>query len=446
MKDIEKKVIYTKNKSENNEYKYINDEPNITNNKYDYIKGKSNIANNNDDYVNEEFSILNRGEENMNDESNTSSILGFNEFNTLSISGSNESNTSSISEFIEEKIEQISDIHILEGECLAYREKMNIYHSNICVRRHDIEKFLIEIEKNYLTKQVYEKFNLDFSFKCSGYRFRGNIFLNKGKIGLALRKINDEILGLEDLKLPSNIINLCDYSSGIIFITGPTGSGKSTTMASLIEYINKNKMKHILTIEDPIEQEFVSKKSFVNQREVGSDVDTFLNAIKMSLRQDPDIIVIGEIRDAETMKVAINAAETGHLCISTLHTLGAVNSIERVIGMFKNEEKEAIRYELSLALKSIVSQQLIKDKNGEIIPVVELMIGDKSIANMIKENKVNQISNYIMTNSSKGMISMDKSLIELYRQKKIDKTTLLEKAIDKDYIQKNVGVTDKKLF
>lgn len=349
-----------------------------------------------------------------------------------------------IVDFIEKNIERVSDIHILEDELLSYRTSMDIHFSSEVVYRKDIEEFLILINKEKLLDDVYKKYNIDYSFEIFDYRFRGNIFLDRKKIAISLRKISKEILALQSLGLPKEVEILSKMSSGLVFITGPTGSGKSTTMSSIIEHINRTNRKHIITIEDPIEQEFESKKSLINQREVGVDVDSFVSAIKSSLRQDPDIIVIGEIRDPETMKVAINAAETGHLCISTLHTLGAVNSIERVIGMFSREEQDSIRYELSLVLRGILSQQLVRTsiKNTPIIPVVELMIGDKSISNMIRDNKINQITNYIITNSEKNLISMDKELINLYKNRYISLDILLEKAIDKDYVSKKSMVNN----
>lgn len=341
----------------------------------------------------------------------------------------------------EEMMEDISDIYFIEGEKVSYRKHLYIDFLEHVVSREEIEVFLNEIEKTYVLEGIYKNYNIDFSFRFGRYRFRSNLFLDRGRYALIMRKIEDEIKDINGLCLPTEVETVCNFNSGIVFITGPTGSGKSTTMASLIENINLNMKKHIITIENPIEQVFENKKSVINQREILVDVKDFSSGVISSLRQDPDIIVIGEVRDIETMSAAMMAAETGHLCICTLHTIGAANSIERVIGMYPKSEQDAIRFELSLVLRAILSQQLliIEENNTEKIrPVVEFMISDKSISNMIKENKINQISNYIMTNKEKGMISMDKTLIELYKNKKIKIEQVIEKSIDKDFVRKNI--------
>ena len=268
------------------------------------------------------------------------------------------------------------------------------------------------------------------------------MFFNMGKTGISLRKISTEIKSFTELSIPVKVENLCGFSSGIVFITGPTGSGKTTSLAAIIDYINENSKRHIITIEDPIEFVFKNKNSIITQREVGKDTASFSDAIKSALRQDPDVIVIGEIRDKDTMINAISAAQTGHLCFCTLHTIGAVDTIERIMGFFSGDEKEKIRFEVSIVLKAILSQQLIKLEDSRL-PIVEFIKIEKSISNIIKEGKINQIQNYIQINSSKGLVSMDSELLKMYYKGFINREDILRKCLDKEYVLKNI---DKGIF
>ncbi|MEG0250390.1 MAG: PilT/PilU family type 4a pilus ATPase [Peptostreptococcus sp.] len=330
-----------------------------------------------------------------------------------------------------------SDIHIREDKKLAFRYKGEILFTDYCINKSDIELFLKSIGcQELLSRLSFEK-EIDFIFEYRNYRYRANIFLHTKLVGISMRKISKIIKTVNELGLPKILLDMTKYSSGIVFITGPTGSGKTTTLAALIEYINIHCKKHIVTIEDPIEYIFDSKESIITQREIKLDTDNFSNAIRSALRQDPDIIVIGEIRDEETMKMAIRAAETGHLCFCTLHTLGGAETIERIIGMFSFDEKSKIKHELTIVLRAIVSQRLIL-VDDEILPVIELLLADKSVCTMIKEDKVNQIANYIQTNISRGMISMDRDLIRLYNQNKISYEQLESYCIDIEHI-KNIS-------
>lgn len=327
-----------------------------------------------------------------------------------------------------------SDIHIREGKKLAFRYKGKIIYTKYIIDIFDIEEFLNSINQETLLNRLDSKKEIDFAFEHRDFRYRGNIFLYRKRLGITIRKISMKIKSVQELGLPESLLDVTKYSSGIVFITGPTGSGKTTSLAALIEYINLNYNKHIITIEDPIEYIFESKSSLITQREISLDSHSFSTALKSALRQDPDIIIVGEVRDEETIKMAIRAAETGHLCFCTLHTLGAAATVERIIAMFPSDEKEKVKYELSLALRAIVSQSLILI-DGELSPLTELLIVDKSVCNMIKENKTNQISNYIETNISKGMLSMDRELIKLYEKKKISKDQLESNCIDSDRIR-----------
>lgn len=301
----------------------------------------------------------------------------------------------------------------------------------------DIKNFFSDIKAEKIMENLHDKKEIDFSLEIFHTRFRVNLFKWKNKLGLVLRKINLKIKTVKELELPENILSLCREKSGIVIVTGPTGSGKSTTLAALIDYINKNQKKHIITIEDPIEYIFSNDLSLITQREVGRDSIDFSSALRYSLRQDPDVIMVGEIRDKETLEVAMRAAETGHLCFCTLHTLGAANTICRIIDFFNLSEREQVLNTLFIILKGIISQQLIKCHNVRK-PVIEMLFVDKAIANLIKEGKINQIGNQILINKKRGMISMDSQLIELYNQNKIDIDNLRECCIDVEYIEKNL--------
>ena len=354
---------------------------------------------------------------------------------------------SRILDFIENlRDSDYSDIHIREGERISIRILGDIIRTDTVTEIKDITDFIKEIGlefkdgfSSYCDEEKSDSsYERDFSFYYSGFRFRGNMFFNMGKTGISLRKISTEIKSFTELSIPVKVENLCGFSSGIVFITGPTGSGKTTTLAAIVQYINENCRKHIITIEDPIEFVFKNKNSIITQREVGKDTASFSDAIKSSLRQDPDVIIIGEVRDAETMRNAIRAAETGHLCFCTLHTVGSVSTVERIAGMFSGDEKERIKFELSTVLKAILSQQLLKVENRRV-PVVEFLLTDKSVLNMIKEGKTGQIPNYIHTNSSKGLISMDTELLKVYSEGMISRDVLMNKCIDREYIGKSVS-------
>lgn len=352
--------------------------------------------------------------------------------------------------------EKISDIHIREGENIFIRSNGTLKSTDIKVNYEEIVEFLVRIEQrleflyrynidtgedNNVYKQKIDEYfrnGFDFSFELESIRYRVNGFMfSNGRLGMVLRKNSSTIRTFEELGLPSTLKELCKIKSGLFIISGPTGSGKTSTLSAILEYINQNLKKHIVTIEDPIEYVFENKKSIFTQREFADDFISFSDALKSVLRQDPDIIVIGEVRDEETLETAMRAAETGHLCICTMHTLGSVATIDRILDLFKSEEKDKYRAQLAMVLKVIFSQQLISIEQGKNRTVVsELLIVDKSVQNMIRENKVNQISNHIITNSKKGMLLMDNELIELYKKGIIDIVQLESSCIDSEFIRK----------
>ncbi|MBQ9145498.1 MAG: type IV pilus twitching motility protein PilT [Clostridia bacterium] len=257
---------------------------------------------------------------------------------------------------------------------------------------------------------------VDFCFSFAGNRFRVNAYSQKGYYAAAVRMINNVMRSFNELGLPDTFRSLCMKSRGLILVTGPTGSGKSTTLASMIDYINSNRSAHIITIEDPIEFYHNHKKCIVNQREIGQDTKSFANALRAALRQDPDVIQVGEMRDLETISTALTAAETGHLVLSTLHTNNASSTIDRIVDVFPSHQQAQVRFQLSNVLQAVISQQLLPkaDGTGRVV-AIEVMQQHSAISALIREGKTNQIDNTIASSGSKGMILMDKSLANLVR-------------------------------
>ncbi|MBN2851678.1 MAG: type IV pilus twitching motility protein PilT [Clostridia bacterium] len=267
-------------------------------------------------------------------------------------------------------------------------------------------------------------------------RFRLNLFKERGNWCFAFRYLNTEILSFNELGLPKIVEQLCQLHQGLVLVTGPTGMGKTTSLSSMIDYINQNTDKHIITLEEPIEYLHTHKKSIVNQREIGSDSKSFNTALKAVLRQDPDVILIGEMRDLESIAIALTAAETGHLVLSTLHTIGSAKTIDRIIDVFPPYQQAQIKTQLAAVLNCVISQQLIPsvDPRKRVL-AYEVMVCTPAISSLIREGKTHQIQNMIQTNSRNEMITMDKCLYSLYKKKKITKETALLYCLDKDYME-----------
>ncbi len=303
-------------------------------------------------------------------------------------------------------------------------------------------KDTIDLAHQILTEnQIQEleaKGELDLSFSNPGLgRFRVNIYKQRGSYGIAFRVVALRIPSMEELGLPPVMKELASRHRGLILVTGPTGSGKSTTLASMIDYINKERACHILTLEDPIEYLHKHNKSMVNQREIGNDSYSFANALRAALRQDPDVILVGEMRDLETISIAITAAETGHLVMSTLHTIGAAKTIDRVIDVFPPHQQQQIKVQLSSVLEGIISQQLLPKADGSgRVAAHEVMITNTAIKNLIREGKTHQIQNLIQTGSKFGMKTMDFALSELYRKGIIKKEAAVDHSVDKDMLER----------
>lgn len=332
-----------------------------------------------------------------------------------------------------------SDIHFIVASKPAIRlNKMMVdIPDSTVLTKEKIEDYLGLCMNDDMMKRLEDLGELDFSFewKDKGY-FRANAFRQKGAYSLVLRRIPAEIPEFDVLKLPRKIKDFSNEYKGLILITGATGSGKSTTLASLVDLINRERKQHIITIEDPIEYVHQHKMCKINQREIGNDTRSFGTALRAALREDPDIILVGEMRDPETISIALTAAETGHLVFSTLHTIGAAKTIDRIIDTFPSEKQPQIRSQLSTVLRGIVSQELIATVNEDgIVPAVEVMTVNSAIANLIREGKSYQINSIIQTSTSEGMITMDQSLVSLTLSGSITYENALRCSINKDYFE-----------
>ncbi len=279
----------------------------------------------------------------------------------------------------------------------------------------------------------------DFSFAIPGVsRFRANVFRQRGSLAAVIRVVRFELPDPGQLKLPDVIIGISKLTRGMVLVTGPAGSGKSTTLACIIDEINKTRNAHVITLEDPIEYLHRHKKSVVTQREIATDTDSYVSGLRASLRQAPDVILLGEMRDHETISIAMTAAETGHLILSTLHTVGAANTIDRVIDAFPPKQQQ-IRTQLSMVLDAVICQQLVPTVDGGERPVFEIMFLNNAIRNMIRESKTHQIDGIIATSQEEGMISMDNSLLALYRQNVISKDTAIIYSSNTELMEKKIA-------
>ncbi|MCX7761129.1 MAG: type IV pilus twitching motility protein PilT [Hydrogenothermaceae bacterium] len=277
----------------------------------------------------------------------------------------------------------------------------------------DSQQFVYSFMNEKQKRTFEERKELDFSFGIRGIgRFRVNVFYQRGTVAAALRRIPYEIKPMEELGLIPKVKDLCKLSMGLVLVTGPTGSGKTTTLASMIDYINANFPHHIITIEDPIEYVYQHRKSVIAQREIGTDTDAFHIALKYALREDPDVILVGEMRDLETIRAALTAAETGHLVFGTLHTNTAVQTINRIINVFPMEEQDQVRTELSFVLQGVISQRLLPKIGGGRVLIHEVMIPNTAIRNLIRENKIHQIYGLMQTGQAEsGMQTMNQSIV-----------------------------------
>jgi twitching motility protein PilT len=312
-----------------------------------------------------------------------------------------------------------SDLHITSGSCPYLRihgDMKSVNYKELSNR--DIQSLVFEILTEKQKKTFMEKWELDFAYTVPGVgRFRGNLFMQRKGLGSVFRLIPVKIKTAAELNLPPSVIDLIDADKGLILVTGPTGSGKSTTLAALIHHINLTREAHIITIEDPIEFVHQNQKSLVNQRELGSHTKSFANALKSALREDPDVILVGELRDLDTISLAITAAETGHLVFGTLHTNSAPKAVDRIIDVFPGDQQGQIRTMLAESLRGVIAQFLFSrtDKSGRIA-AYEILRNNKAIANLIREGKTFQIPSMMQTGQRFGMVLFEKSIGELVRK------------------------------
>lgn len=335
-----------------------------------------------------------------------------------------------------------SDLHITIGTppIIRVNGQLERYGEEI-IKPQDNLRLVKEILTDNQFKNLEEKGEINISVSQTGLgRFRVNVFKQRGTYGIAIRPVTFRIPTIEELGLPSLIKDFSREQRGLILVTGSTGSGKSTTLASMINNINIERNCHILTLEDPIEFLHKHNKSIVNQREIGSDSKSFANALRAALRQDPDVILVGEIKDLETMAVAITAAEAGHLVLSTLHTIEVAQTVDRIIDVFPVHQRQQILIQLSTVLIGILSQQLLprKDRSGREL-ATEILVATTAIRNLIREGKTHQILTAIQTGSKYGMKTMDNSIVDLYRKGLISMDTAMTYAVNKEIIKKCIS-------
>ncbi len=349
----------------------------------------------------------------------------------------------SLEELLKKTLEQgASDLHLTVGIPPTIRKNGRL--STIGEEKlmpSDTEAYVRSMLNEEQWKKYQETGELDLSFSLKGMgRFRVNVYKQRGTCCVAIRMVNLVIPSVEELGLPSIVTDMSKKTKGMILVTGPTGSGKSTTLALIIDLINKNRDCHILTLEDPIEYLHKHNKSIVNQREIGNDSQSYAAALRAALREDPDVILVGEMRDTETIAIAVTAAETGHLVLSTLHTIGAANTIDRIIDVFPPYQQQQIKVQLSTVIQSVISQQLLprKDKPGRV-PAIEIMVATPAVRNLIREGKTYQINSQIQTGAKFGMQAMDLSLASLYKKGIISQEDAMTYAMDPDNIIRYMG-------
>jgi len=331
----------------------------------------------------------------------------------------------SISSYLEEAIKQVaSDVHLVAGEKPMIRVQGELIElEDKALPEKELETALFGLLSAEQKKIFQENLELDFGFEHKESRFRMNLHQQEGKIGLSARLIPDTIPSPTELRFEPALNTFTNLMDGLVLVVGPTGHGKSTTLASMVQEINKTRKAHIITIEDPIEFVFKDDKSLIEQREVGTDTKSFAEALKHVLRQDPNVILVGEMRDPETIATVLTAAETGHLVLSTLHTSSAAEAVERIVDVFEGPKQKQILIQLSSVLRGVVAQQFVPTKDGKRIAAREILINTPAVANIIRENNIAQIQSAMQTGAKDGMMTMENCLKELVKEDLIDKET-----------------------
>ncbi len=340
-----------------------------------------------------------------------------------------------IDELLEEMMsKQASDLHLTSGASPALRVhgEMHFLKERPQLTSDAIMALMTPLFPEKARADFDEKRDADFAYEVPGLaRFRVNVFVDRNGTGAVLRQIPIDIIPAEKLGLPQAILDLCFLTKGLVVVTGPTGSGKSTTLAGMVDFINKNRSDHIITIEDPVEFVHKNIKCLVNQREVGQHTKSFKNALRAALREDPDIVLVGEMRDLETIAIAIETAETGHLVFGTLHTTTAISTVDRIIDQFPTDQQEQIRVMLSESLKGVIAQVLCKKIGGGRVAAMEILLGNTAVSSLIREGKTFQIPSIMQTSRGAGMVTMNDSLMALVQKKLVDPKEAWMKSVDK---------------
>lgn len=339
------------------------------------------------------------------------------------------------------KTQECSDVHITVGTALATRKFGVLQMLDPVPTAAESEAMIKECLSEKDLAKIEAGEDLDFAMITpTGTRLRANIYHQRNNLAATYRILRSDIPTFDELMVPDAVRKLILEPRGLVLITGPTGSGKTTTLASMIDYVNKKMAKHVITIEDPIEYVYYHAKSMIHQREVGRDVSSFAKALRSSLREDPDIILVGEMRDYETISIAVTAAETGHLVFSTLHTIGAASTIDRVIDVFPPHQQQQIRTQLSMVLTAVISQQLLPTADGKgRVAAFEVMIANPAIRSLIRDGKTHQIQATVQTSRAQGMITMDDALFDLYQGGVITRDMALTYAQEIDVLRKKLG-------
>lgn len=335
-----------------------------------------------------------------------------------------------------------SDIFIISGRPLSIKVngKLSSYGERLMPSGTEaLIRQIYQMANNRDFDHILKTGDDDFSFSIPGLsRFRVNAYRQRGSLAAVIRVIAFELPDADTLHIPEDVMSAADFTKGMVLVTGPAGSGKSTTLACIVDRINHSREGHIITLEDPLEYLHRHDKCIVSQREVCTDTESYLVSLRATLRQSPDVILLGEMRDHETIQTAMTAAETGHLVLSSLHTTGAANTIGRIVDVFEPSQQRQISIQLSMTLQAVISQQLVPDIDGNNIPAFEVMRLTPAIRNMIRDNKVHQLDGVIASSASEHMRSMDQSLFELYKQRRITKETALKYASNADMLKRKL--------